>query len=204
MLCYPKNHMKYYFDTEFIENGATIDLISIGIAAEDGRLYHAQNKECKFKSASDWVWRNVFPRLKHFDMRGDRSCNEPSKMSQPLTGACNADCPWRYHWEIRNEVREFCDPSKFGKPEFWSYYGDYDWVAICQLFGTMMELPKGWPMLALDVKQFCVSLGDPELPKFNNATHSALDDAIEIKSRHEWLTAFQKNNCKLPEKQVDK
>jgi hypothetical protein len=29
--------MKYYYDTEFIEDGRTIDLISIGIVAEDGR-----------------------------------------------------------------------------------------------------------------------------------------------------------------------
>lgn len=29
--------MRFWFDTEFIENGHTIDLISIGIVAEDGR-----------------------------------------------------------------------------------------------------------------------------------------------------------------------
>lgn len=186
--------MKYFFDTEFIENGQTIDLVSIGIAADDGRSYYTQNKECNFKGASDWVWRNVFPSLAHFDMRGGRSCKESSKMPhESLTGACHKDCPWRYHWEIRNEVREFCDPIKYGKPEFWSYYGDYDWVAVCQLFGTMMELPKGWPMIALDVKQLCVSLGDPELPKLAGSTpHHALHDALEIKMRYDWLVNVKK------------
>jgi hypothetical protein len=29
--------MRYWLDTEFIEDGKTIDLISIGIVAEDGR-----------------------------------------------------------------------------------------------------------------------------------------------------------------------
>jgi hypothetical protein len=30
--------MKYFYGTEFIEDGKTIDLISIGIVAEDGRI----------------------------------------------------------------------------------------------------------------------------------------------------------------------
>lgn len=29
--------MKYWLDTEFIEDGKTIDLVSIGIVSEDGR-----------------------------------------------------------------------------------------------------------------------------------------------------------------------
>ena len=29
--------MRYFYDTEFIDDGRTIDLISIGVAAEDGR-----------------------------------------------------------------------------------------------------------------------------------------------------------------------
>lgn len=30
--------MKYWYDTELIEDGKTIDLISVGMVAEDGRL----------------------------------------------------------------------------------------------------------------------------------------------------------------------
>ena len=33
--------MKYFYDTEFIEDGSTIELISIGVVAEDGREYYA-------------------------------------------------------------------------------------------------------------------------------------------------------------------
>ena len=33
--------VKYFFDTEFYEDGKTIDLISIGIVAEDGREFYA-------------------------------------------------------------------------------------------------------------------------------------------------------------------
>jgi hypothetical protein len=179
--------MKYFLDTEFIENGITIDLMSIGIVCEDGRTYYAQNHECKFEKASDWVWRNVFPSLTHFNMNGDRGCNQMEKMGhEPLTGKCgDPTCPWRYHWEIRNEVREFMSIEKFGKPEVWGYYADYDWVVFCQLFGTMMELPKGFPMYCRDLKQLCDSKGNPELPKASTCDdHNALSDAIEIKMKY--------------------
>jgi hypothetical protein len=33
--------MKYWMDTEFIERPYTIDLISIGLVAEDGREFYA-------------------------------------------------------------------------------------------------------------------------------------------------------------------
>lgn len=38
-------------------------------------------------------------------------------------------------------------------PEFYAYYADYDWVLFCSLFGTMMDLPKGFPMYCRDLKQ---------------------------------------------------
>jgi hypothetical protein len=40
-----------------------------------------------------------------------------------------------------------------GKPEFYAYYADYDWVVFCWLFGKMIDLPKGFPMYCRDLKQ---------------------------------------------------
>lgn len=37
--------------------------------------------------------------------------------------------------------------------EFYAYYADYDWVVFAQLFGTMMNLPTGFPMYCFDLKQ---------------------------------------------------
>lgn len=180
---------KYFFDAEFIENGSTIDLISLGIVCEDGRTLYVQNQECKFQLASDWVWQNVFPKLTHFDMAGKRSCQQYKALSHdPLTGKCakTIECPWRYRSEIRDEVLAFCLPEVYGKPEFWAYYGAYDWVSFCQLFGTMMELPKGFPMFCNDVKQLCDSIGNPQLTKQDPASeHHALNDAKW--TRNTWL-----------------
>ena len=37
--------MRYFYDTEFIDNGRIIDLISIGVVAEDGREFYAVSTE---------------------------------------------------------------------------------------------------------------------------------------------------------------
>lgn len=45
--------MRYFYDTEFIEDGHTIDLISIGVVAEDGRSYYAISKAFNPKKAGE-------------------------------------------------------------------------------------------------------------------------------------------------------
>jgi hypothetical protein len=60
-------------------------------------------------------------------------------------------------------------------------------VVLCQLFGTMMDLPDGWPMFAMDVKQLCVSKGDPRLPQQTSTEHNALEDARWTRDAHIWL-----------------
>lgn len=145
--------MKYWYDTEFIEDGKTIDLISIGIVAEDGRTLYYENGEADLSKASDWVKENVIPHL----------------LRDPHSTLSRID--------LANYVKEFCDREKYGKPEFWGYYSAYDHVALCQLFGTMMNLPKGWPMYTRDIKQLCDSLGDPKLPEQGKGEHNALADA---------------------------
>jgi len=76
------------------------------------------------------------------------------------------------------------DYNKY-KPEFYAYYADYDWVVFCQLFGTMMDLPKGFPMYCKDLKQTLDEeiynhdwnlLQDSRYPKQTNE-HNALTDA---------------------------
>lgn len=38
-------------------------------------------------------------------------------------------------------------------PQFYGYYSDYDWVVFCWLFGKMNDLPNGFPMYCIDLKQ---------------------------------------------------
>lgn len=189
--------IKYFLDTEFIENGKTIDLISIGIACEDNRTLYLQNSECDFSKASDWVWRNVFPHLKHFDMRGKRSCRERKEHYDSGLGTraytqCstnpNDPCPWANRSEIRDAVYEFCNVEKHGKPEFWGYYADYDWVVFCQLFGSMIALPNGFPMYCRDLKQFIDYMGNPRVE--TSDIHHALNDAEWIMETHSKIASL--------------
>lgn len=141
--------MKYFLDTEFIERPCTIDLISIGIVCEDGREFYAESSEVDWSAASDWVLANVRPHL---------------------TGNVTPRS------EIAAQILEFTN-NGYGEPEFIGYYSGYDWVVFCWLFGTMMDLPKGYPMYCRDIKQMAADKGNPDLPRQTSTEHHALADA---------------------------
>jgi len=149
--------MRIWFDTEFIEDGKTIELLSIGMVRDDGATYYAEPAETDRNRAGDWVRINVLPHL-----------------SGPVI-------PRQL---IRQELLEFCGES----PEFWAYYASYDWVALCQLFGTMMDLPKGWPMYVRDLKQLAKKR--PLIPQ-DSTEHNALNDAIW--TRDAWYSLLGEN-----------
>ncbi len=156
--------MRYWYDTEFIEDGKTIDLISIGIVAEDGREYYAQDCTCDLSRASQWVKDNVVVHL----VRG-------------------VDDPWKLRRRIRDDILAFMDIEQYGKPELWGYYSAYDHVAFCQLFGTMMDLPNGFPMYTRDLKQLADMRGNPRLPEQGKGEHNAILDAKWNKRAWEFL-----------------
>ena len=56
--------MRYFHDTEFIDSGRIIDLISIGVVADDGRGVSTPSQtEFDPESAGRWVHRHVLPKL---------------------------------------------------------------------------------------------------------------------------------------------
>lgn len=179
--------MKYFFDTEFIEDGKTIDLLSIGIVAEDGRTFYQCNRDAKLDKATDWVIWNVYPTLGVMYNTERWYWKEAEKQDSTMRWDHSAVVVPRS--EIRDRLRKFVGGVIVtdDKPEFWAYYADYDWVVLCQLFGTMMDLPKGWPMYCRDVKQLCDSLGNPKLPEQTSKEHHALEDARWTKQAYEFL-----------------
>lgn len=186
--------MRYWLDTEFIEDGVTIDLISIGIVAEDGREFYAENSEAAHWRASAWVKENVLPHL--WSTAADKTRYNRWFRDGGCGGLLSPA-------SIAREVRQFCDPEKYGKPEFWGYYADYDWVALCQLFGTMMDLPKGWPMYCRDLKQWADDMGNPKLPPEGKDEHHALADARWNRKAWEFIGAREllaKRGLSLEEK----
>jgi hypothetical protein len=150
---------RLWFDTEFIEDGRTIELLSIGIVRDDGATYYAEPAEVDRKSANAWVQEHVLPLL---------------------TG------PVKPRADIAREIVEFAGRD----PEWWAYYADYDWVALCQLYGTMMHLPDGWPMYCRDLKQLHDECGRPNMDavRMKGVEHHALADAIWCRTAWDYLT----------------
>lgn len=206
--------MRYWYDTEFIEDGKTIDLISIAVVAQDGRELSMQSTEFDPSKASLWVKENVFPHLvhcPHMDIRGDTSLSEeifkhagqwtfahPAKdiigpdSEKPPQLLPYADCPWRTREQIRDEILSFMDPEKHGNPELWANYGAYDHLVFFWLFGSMVHHPNGYPTLTLDIEQWCYHLGNPVLPKQTTQEHNALNDARWNKLAWEFLKESEK------------
>lgn len=154
--------MKFWFDTEFLEDGHSIQLISIGVVSEDGKTYYAETPDAlKLARSTEWLARNVAPNL-------------TARHDQRHTYE---------RWQIAEALRAFMGE----KPEIWAYYADYDWVALCQLHGRMIDLPKGWPMYCRDLKQLCDMYGNPKLPEQKSQEHHALADAVWTKEAWEWL-----------------
>lgn len=178
--------MKYFYDTEFIDDGKTIDLISIGIVAEDGREYYAQNRECNFDNANLWVWANVIPNL-----NGIRRITGGIRNLIGIELKLVDSLDWKYKRDIANDLTLFTNSEKYGKPELWGYYSAYDHVALMQLFGAMIDKPSHLPMYTMDIKQLCKGLGDPKLPEQGKGGHHALADARWNKQAYEFLVGYQ-------------
>lgn len=155
--------MKYFYDTEFIDNGETIDLISIGIVSEDGEPYYAVSNEFDQHAvkASPWLLVNVWPHL-------------------PLTDEGWLDVRTHY---VRNRstiargVLDFLTMGDRDNPELWAWYAAYDHVALAQLWGPMNQLPDGLPKYTHDLKQEYDRQGRTWKPPTDASEHDALADA---------------------------
>lgn len=182
--------MRYFYDTEFIEDGRTIDLISIGIVADDGREYYAVSNDTTRGRLNrrirrhEWLMANVVPSLPK--PYGDWNNHMPKSWlfdySSPLVKPRSA---------IASEVAAFLLAAD--EPELWADYGAYDHVALCQLWGTMMDLPSGIPMFTNDIQQEAAELGMSEegLPQQTSGQHNALEDARHCKVRWQAIGTYR-------------
>lgn len=166
--------MKVYYDTEFIDTGTEIQLLSIGMVAEDGREYYAivsdltlMTKAWNWESGGEfWLRKNVlntFP----LQVEGDYYLLWDSQHPDWI----NLDP----RSQIRYEVKKFLQDTP--EPELWAWYGAYDFVALAQLFGRMLDLPNGIPMWTNDLRQERHRLGNPRIPEQKEGNHNALEDA---------------------------
>ncbi|MCE7011997.1 polyadenylate-specific 3'-exoribonuclease AS [Kibdelosporangium philippinense] len=145
--------MRFFYDTEFIEDGVTIDLVSIGVVAEDGREFYAVSTEFDPNKAGQWVRENVLDKL-------------------PGPG----DKAWRSRSQIREDLMGFLSP-RGESVELWAWFAAYDHVALAQLWGAMPALPRQLPRFTRDLRQRWEDVGKPQLPNPPTDAHDALADA---------------------------
>jgi hypothetical protein len=178
---------RIWYDTEFLEDGKTIELISIGLVREDGAEYYAVSEDATKRRLrrrirnSDWLMANVVPSLPKF--HGDANLTAPNRWLFNYSDPCV-----KPRHVIAREVRGFILATP--GPELWAWYGAYDHVALAQLFGRMIDLPKGVPMWTNDLKQECERLGNPQVPQQPAGQHNALQDARHNRVIDSFLSAI--------------
>ncbi len=151
--------MRFFYDCEFIEDGRTVELVSIGVVGEDGREYYAVSTAFNPGLAGPWVRANVLP-----------------KLPPP------ADPVWRSRAAIRDSLLAFLT-APGDRVELWAWFAAYDHVALAQLWGTMPALPRALPRFTRELRQRWEDAGKPPLPPAPADAHDALADARHNLSR---------------------
>jgi hypothetical protein len=159
---------RIFYDTEFIEDGSTIELISIGAVDEHGREFYAISTQFDPMRAGRWVQQNVLDKL------------------PPMS-----DAAWRSRLSIREAFYQFAtaDAGRDDPVELWAWYAAYDHVALAQLWGAMPDLPRALPRFTHDLRQRWEDVGCPELPRVPEDAHDALADARHNLRRWEVIEA---------------
>ena len=254
--------MRYFVDCEFCEGKQaktllgfkygetkpTIDLISIGLVAEDGRELYLISKDFNLKEAWNrwqpreqtsfekqnnfegreyWLRNNVLKPIweelqyKEYRETSNDIKKDYFKILDELPEAerkyfyvknmldfgngvfCYSDFKrlinkyGKTNKQIAEEIEDFVNgigldiSIGYGDKEFYGYFSDYDWVVFCQLYGTMNELPKGFPMFCFDIQQqieeykINKDLLLKEVPQIN--CHNALQDAHWNFNAYKWI-----------------
>lgn len=162
--------MRFFYDTEFLENGKTIELISIGMITEDeSECFYAVNQDAPWEAIfrNDWLRQNVMNSISH------------GVSLRPYTRITLTDEYAMSKTKIASLLLDFVNYSLSDgeKAEFWAYRGAYDQVTLAQLYGKLLQVPDPLPKFTMDLKQLAIMKGNPEVPKQDYDEHNALADA---------------------------
>jgi hypothetical protein len=161
--------MRIFYDCEFVERGRDlpIQLVSIGLVREDGRELYRINPECLSNvSKHPWLSVNVAPYLPIKASPGILEWDESHPEYQYVSMSLD---------NLITDVLAFIQDTP--DVQLWAYYSAYDHVVLCQLFGSMAELPAGVPMFTFDLQQLIETRPYVALPAEPWKIHHAMDDA---------------------------
>lgn len=163
--------MRWAFDTEFnCSDNKTIDLISIAFVSDTGLEYYAVSQEFDLAKCNEWLHQNVLVQLPKID--SGKILTKPGGYVEP-----DPKRYWKPRGEIANDIRILLI-SQVTPPELWAYFGAFDFVALCELFGGMFQLPANIKYF-MDLRQRMTDLGvkKSDLPSQKKGLHDCLEDA---------------------------
>lgn len=171
--------MKIYYDTEFLEDGHTIDLVSIGMFREDGKEYYAINAGMPWTRVMEhkWLAKNVVPHLPTTVNNNGRVLDLADPKVKPIG-------------QIAEEVKLFIQETG-PDAELWAWYAAFDHVVLSWLWGPMAQMPPGIPAHTRDIKQEYAKYGNPRAPLQHGLEHHALADAKHNKVRHDFIMTIE-------------
>jgi len=166
-----------FFDTEFtgLHQGTT--LISLGIVADDSKMFYAEFTDYDKTQIDLWLQTNIINKL----------ILKPNSIRVAKSGDT-------YIRHGKDKIREYLLEwlSAYDKIEMWSDCYAYDWVLFNNLFGTAFDIPKNISYIPLDLSTlFKIKGVDPDtsredfvkdILKVEPCKHNALWDAVVIKA----------------------
>lgn len=188
-----------FMDTEFCEDGLTIAPLSLGFYAPcykcrgTGSFPRHTRMVCATCNAKGG--QGLYVIITDADRERGNSFVQAHVvpfLDVDPKGAMTVRCT---RAEAGKEIKKWTDslaPTGVRR-EFWAYFGDYDWVLFCQLFGTMMDLPVGYPQICMDLKQELVRRGytrKEEIPNIEDMglqAHNSFADAVWTYNVAKWL-----------------
>lgn len=137
--------MNLYFDTEFTGLKKNTNLISVGIVAETGDKFYAENIDILSEVIiyiDPWIKKNVIDRT---IMGGDRELESSLLDDSTITTVI------RGMSDIKNQLSKWL--RQFSDVQFISDVCHYDFVLLIDIFGTAFDLPMNVSPTCYDINQ---------------------------------------------------
>jgi hypothetical protein len=173
---------RIFLDTEFTELTQDAQLISLGLACENGDWFYAELDDYEPEAASDWVQANVIPLLS-----GEKLGRAGYVHARPQT-TCYGDTVSVYR-SLLNWLRRYNQGQ--ASIQFWADVYAWDWLLFTELFTGALMLPPQIHYMPGDLSTLLWAKGyDPDItreslgtvtlqhPKLNLQKHQALYDAL--------------------------
>jgi len=174
--------MKIFFDTEFTGLHKNTTLISIGLVTETGREFYAEFEDYDKSQVNDWLKENVISNL-----------TMPDDDNFEVLHHYKGDKKY-----IAEHLKEWL--WNFRDVEMWSDCLAYDWVLLCDLFGTAFDIPRNVYYIPFDICTLFKLQGiDPDINRelfsgIKGKKHNSLNDARIIKECYDKLMLMKTGN----------